>query len=168
MYVTKVEQKCSFISYYVFYCCVTGGNIVLMSFLSSLIDSQTATQALKLGEIYGFALHFPYSWRASTGMLRASVNIRFWTIELRLHEKPSLTSLIKTHSGQLQRRQSRLQHCGVHRNADTLMAEWPNSKARRAGTVWVLWEGMFPFPPARGSGQHCKLPTAQSPGDMLI
>jgi len=30
--VTKVEQKCSFVLYYVFYCCMTSGNIILMSF----------------------------------------------------------------------------------------------------------------------------------------
>jgi len=40
---------------------MTCGNIILMSFLSLLFESQTATQALKLGEIYGLVLHFRYS-----------------------------------------------------------------------------------------------------------
>jgi len=40
---------------------MTGGNIILMSFLWSLLESQTATQALRLGEIYVFALHIRYS-----------------------------------------------------------------------------------------------------------
>ena len=33
-----------------------------------------------------------------------------------------------------------------------------NSKGRKAESGGVLWEGMFPFPPARGSGDRCKLP----------
>ena len=50
-------------SYYItfLYYCMTGGNIILKSFLWSLLESQTATEALKLGEIYGFALQFWYS-----------------------------------------------------------------------------------------------------------
>jgi len=41
--VTKVEQKCSFVLYYVFCCCMTSGNIILMSFLASLLESDSNT-----------------------------------------------------------------------------------------------------------------------------
>jgi len=78
------------------YCCMTSGNIILMSFLWSLLESQTATQALKLGEIYGCALHFRYSLhdahqpecfelRLIFGFEQSSVGCR---------KKPSLTSLV--------------------------------------------------------------------------
>jgi len=44
-----------------FYCCMMSVNIILMSFFYHYYN-QTATQALiKLGDVYGFVLHFQYS-----------------------------------------------------------------------------------------------------------
>jgi len=41
---------------------------------------------------------------------------------------------------------------GVHGNGETRRAKERSSKGREGG---VLGEGMFPSPPARGSGERC-------------
>jgi len=79
-----------------FYCCMTCGNIILMSFLLSLFESQTSTQALKLGEIYGFALHFRYSLHKAhqPECFELPLIFGFEQSSFGCRKKPSLTSLI--------------------------------------------------------------------------
>jgi len=78
---------------------MTCGNIILMSFLSSLFESQTATQALKLGEIYGFTLHFRYSLHDTHQPECFELRLIFGSAQSSLgcRKKPSLTSLVQTH-----------------------------------------------------------------------
>jgi len=67
---------------------MTCSNIILMSFSSSLLesDSNTSTQ-VRQNLRFRAALSVLIACCASTWILRASVNIRFWTVELRLQEK---------------------------------------------------------------------------------